>query len=423
MKVHISKGTVKDSIIDVGGSKSLTHRYFIAAALAEGSSVLHNIAVNEDTLATMRCLQHLGAVFNIHGKQAVISGIKNLYGYDGAVLDCSESGSTLRFLIPLFSLTGKDAAFTGHGKLLSRPLSVYKPLFEHFDLNDNILTVSGRLKPGKYRIKGNVSSQFITGLLFALPLLDGGSQVEILEPFESRSYAEMTVSVLRAAGITVLKQGNTYIVPGRQRYQALKITVDSDDSQAAFFGVLAAVTGRKITLEGIGKNSVQGDHFFIDILKKSRCWVSEMEKKTSVQGLANKPFVMSLADCPDLGPAMFVLASCLDGPSVFSDPSRLKLKESDRIGCMQEELAKAGYRLQESEGIVIISGHKPAFDEVVFDSHNDHRIAMALSILAAANEKGAFIENAEAVNKSYPEFFEHLKATGVEVQIYDQQIQ
>ncbi len=421
MRVHISKGTVKDSIIDVGGSKSLTHRYFIAAALADGSSVIHNIALNEDTLATMRCLQHLGAVFNIQGRQAIINGIKNLYGYDGDILDCSESGSTLRFLIPLFSLTGKDASFTGHGKLLARPLSVYKPLFEQFDIQDNILTVSGRLKPGKYRIKGNISSQFITGLLFALPLLDGGSQVEILEPFESRSYAEMTVSVLKAAGITVLQQGNTYIVPGRQKYRSLNIKVDSDDSQAAFFGVLAAITGRKLTLEGIGKNSVQGDHVFAWILQKSQCWVSEMENKTIVQGFARKPFVMSLADCPDLGPAMFVLACSLDGPSVFSDPSRLKLKESDRIGCMQEELAKAGYRLEESEGIVIISGHKPVFDEVVFDSHNDHRIAMALSILASASDNGAFIENAEAVNKSYPEFFEHLKATGVEVQIYDQQ--
>ena len=419
MKVQISKGHLRDCEISVISSKSISHRYLIAAALSNGTSVIQNLAVNNDILATINCLKLLGADITLNDTTATVRGITDFNEYNGTLIECGESGSTLRFLIPLFSLTGKTAHFTGKGRLLKRPMSVYEPLFEEFTNDSNILIVKGSLKPGKYILPGEVSSQFITGLMFALPLLNEDSEITVAEPFNSKSYADMTVKCLKQFGITITSNGSTYYIKGNQKYQPSNVTVESDDSQAAFFGVLAALNNITVSLTGICSNSMQGDHVFTRILTAAGAEVTETETSCLIKGNTLKPLNVSLADCPDLGPILFALASQIPGTSLFTDTRRLKDKESDRIMTMKEELEKAGSVVREENNTVTITGPFVNTNDIIWDSHNDHRVAMALSILAASQNMPVTITNAEAVNKSYPDFYKDLSTTGAEVIIYD----
>ncbi len=423
MQVFIRKGENKDSVVQIPTSKSLSHRALLAASLHDGISVIEDLVQNKDTEATIRVLKSLGASIETQGNKTIVHGIHSLDTEVKEVLDCGESGSTLRFMIPLFGLMNKEISFTGHGRLMDRPQDVYEKIFHDqglkFEKEGQILKVQGPLKSRTYEIAGNISSQFITGLLFALPLLDGDSTLHILPPYESKSYVLMSEDVLRKAGIEIDDQGDTIYIKGNQKYNAIQIKIDGDDSQAAFFACLSNTKKEKITVKGMNQNSKQGDHVIVNILKNYGVSVEENEKESSFMPSELKGCVVDLQDCPDLGPVLFALASIVPGTSTFIHASRLRIKESDRIACMEEELRKLGCKISSTEDTVVVEGIEGIKGNQILDGHNDHRIVMALSVLLSSSSVGGSISGAEAITKSYPNFFEDLEKCGVEVKKYD----
>ena len=421
MQVRIHNLSHDPCAVRIPASKSLSHRALIAASLANGVSHLSDLAENRDTEATAAAIQLLGAtIIKESSGSYEIHGINDLSAYEGSVIDCGESGSTLRFLIPLFSLTGKKAVFTGHGKLMERPMQVYEQLFHdqglYFEQKDGLLTVEGALKPGTYSIRGDVSSQFISGLLMAMPLADGTTTLQILPPYESKSYVGLTEDVLEQAGIQIEDHGNEIIIRGNQHYQPLNMRIDGDDSQAVFFLSLACTGNKTIEVQGMRHDSRQGDHAVIELLKHMGEQIEETDTGYRAVPDHLQSAIMNLEDCPDLGPMLFALASQAEGETVFVHAERLRMKESDRIACMEEELRKLGCTITSEGGTVKVQGPTRVKGNVTVDGHNDHRIVMALSILAAAAEEPVTITGAEAINKSYPGFFEDLKTLNVEVE-------
>lgn len=422
MDVKLSGRPRSQAIVTIPASKSISHRALIAAALATGTSTIRRLVDNADTQATIRCLRSLGAEIEETEEAVIVRG--NGLVYDGTVLDCGESGSTLRFLIPIAAVQKNPVVFTGRGRLLQRPLDVYRDLFarQHlvFDPAGSLLRIQGPLSAGTYDIDGSISSQFITGLLFALPLLSGDSEIRIAPPFESKSYVGLTMQVLEQAGIEITQESDGRIIriAGNQHYHPITTSIEGDASQAAFFGVLAAITGTSITLQGLNPASRQGDMAFVRILERAGVRVAQSEDRggftfTGTGSLHACP--VDLADCPDLGPVLFVLASQCEGTTVFTHAGRLRVKESDRIACMEDEMRKLGCDISSDEDTVIVHGKTAVRGNVELDGHNDHRIVMALSVLAAVAQSPVVIHGAQAVNKSYPGFFDDLRLTGMEV--------
>ena len=423
MKAVITPSHLHSTDISIPSSKSLSHRALICAALAEGESIIADLVENKDTEATIRCLRQLGASFERNGNVLHVKGTSRKTIYDGSVLDCNESGSTLRFLIPVFAALHEHARFTGHGRLMERPQDVYADLFHRqgllFEKMDSVLKVQGLLKGGEYSIMGDVSSQFISGLLFALPLLKEDSVLHVSEPFESRSYVGLTMDALEKAGIVVKMNGNDLFIPGNQTYRPFETRIAGDESQAAFFGVLSAMTGTSLKVCNVAEHSHQGDRVYRDVLKQAGCASVWEDNGWKFLPDKLKAFTADLADCPDLGPVLFALAAQCEGTSVFTHCERLRIKESDRIACMQEELAKLGCAMESTGDTVTIQGKTAVRGGVMLNGHNDHRIVMALSVLACTADSPVMIEGAEAVNKSYPDFFRDLAGTGVLI-AYDQ---
>jgi len=402
--------------VQIPSSKSETHRAIITASLAEGTSYIRSVSESVDILATMEAMKKLGASFEKDGDTLIIHGTEDMHAYDGSLVDCAESGSTLRFLIPVFLTAKNTASFTGRGRLLERPLNVYEEMEElSFRKEKSQITVSGMFEKDVYEVRGDVSSQFISGLLFALPLLDHDTELKVTGPFTSREYVTMTVHALKRAGVEIEQDGLVYRMRGNQKYQPFDCVVDGDDSQAAFFGVLSAITGKEMILNNVRHDSLQSDHGFLEILKEAGCGINESNDFVNIQGKAEKNISVSLQQIPDLGPVLFALASTLKGNSVFTDAGRLRIKESDRIACMEEELRKMGVSIHSDDDTVYVEGTENIHGNVVLDGHNDHRIVMALSVLACIADGPVVIEGAEAVNKSYPSFFADLKKCGVEV--------
>lgn len=382
-------------------SKSMAHRLLICAALSEDVSEIENISLSEDIKATLECIKTLGAEVEVRESSAKIQGISPKDFCSDKELFCRESGSTLRFLIPLALLSGKEFIFTGSEKLLSRPLGVYEDisrkqdlLFEH---GKNSLAVKGMLKSGEYRIPGNISSQFISGLLFALPLLKEDSRIIITSPIESLPYIEMTVYALSKFGVLAeWENENTIFVPGNQKYFPAKVSVEGDFSNAAFFGALNCL-GSEIDINGTDISSKQGDKIYPELFR----------------AIENKEPDIDISNCPDLGPILFALAAAKSGGS-FTGTERLRLKESDRISAMAKELAEFGSDLTESGGKTTVTPITHTPKKALF-GHNDHRIVMALSVLLT--KYGGCISGAEVVNKSFPEFFDELSRLGFELEI------
>ncbi len=402
--------------ISLPSSKSLSHRAIITASLADGESCLKGIAMSRDIEATIQVMEKAGASFRYEGEDMFVCGNGGKQVYDGTVLDCGESGSTIRFLIPFFTLGEKKAIFTGHGRLMERPQTVYEELFCDrgllFEKDDDRFCVQGPLKGGKYEVRGDISSQFISGLLFAFPLCQEDSAITILPPFESESYVGLTLQALERAGIHIERKGYTYFVPGRQKYCPFVERVEGDDSQMAFFAELALLNHKEIYVKNVNPHSIQGDHVIVDLMRAFGGKVVEdgdgyWFSKEAIRGIH-----ADLSDCPDLGPALFALATCAKGDSVFTGCRRLRMKESDRIAAMEEELRKLGCSIHSDEDTVYIQGNTQLRHNVVLSGHNDHRIVMALSMLTTRS-KGCVMEGVEAVEKSYPRFFEDLAALGV----------
>ena len=417
MRVQISFRDREKAEVNVPSAKALLHRALIAASLADGKSVLHNVYWNEDTEATREALESIGASFTCEGKDLIVQG-GDLSAFNGTVLDCRSSASTLRFLIPVFSLSGHRCIYTGSKRLLERPMSVYEELFREgtFQRDVPFLRVQGDIRRKRYDIPGNISSQFISGLLFALPLCEDDSEIFIHGEIGSSSYIDLTIDILKKAGITVLRDENHLYVKGNQAYHPFAYEIPADDSQAAFFAAEALLLNKEIRIANSKKDSLQGDHKVYAILKDCGAEIEENEEGTLVIPKEMRPFCADLRDIPDLGPILFTLASRIEGVSVFHNTSRLSFKESDRIISMKEELEKTGAVLEVSENEVRIRGKREFEGETCFDGHGDHRVVMALSILSAMGKRPSVLEGAEAVNKSYPDFFEDLEKTGVNIE-------
>ena len=421
MLVTIQNSRPIGGCITAPPSKSMAHRAVLCAALARGRSHITNLEFSKDISATLSAAAQLCANVDTGAADAVVEGLGQFLPLTAPV-DCCESGSTLRFLIPIASLTGQEVTFTGRGRLMERPQSVYEKLYceqnLRFEQDSAGLTVEGALTPGAYRLAGNVSSQFISGLLFALPLLGGDSTLHLLPPVESRSYIDMTRAVQAAFGVASQWQDeNTLAIPGGQRYHPCDYTVEGDYSQAAFPAVLGAVCSG-VTVTGLSPETLQGDAVILDILR--RCGASITRTGDAV-AFAKAPLHgvdIDLADCPDLGPVLMVLGLLCEGTTVIRNAERLRLKESDRIAAMEVELRACGGVLESEGGTITVHGcadrlHTPA---APLHGHNDHRVVMSLTVLAAATGLPLTVDDAEAIQKSWPNFFAAVKPLGVEVQ-------
>ncbi len=402
MRAEILPGTARGTVA-APPSKSMAHRLLICAALTPGETRVENLEPSEDILATVDCLQALGAEITPEGSGVRVRGCSPRRAAP-AVLHCRESGSTLRFMLPLCLLSGRPMRLTGSPVLLSRPLQVYEDLCRTRGLrlsrSADGLEAEGVLPPGEYALPGNVSSQFATGLLFALPLLPGDSVVRLLPPVESRSYLDLTLCALRDAGIPVREESpNTFLVPGGSVYRARDAAVEGDWSNAAFFLALDALGG-EVRVTGLREDSLQGDRICRDALRR----------------LKEGPAEIDLSDCPDLAPMLFAAAALCRG-AVFTGTRRLRFKESDRGAAMAEEMAKFGILLTLEENRILVPAAVPVRPRASLSSHNDHRIAMALSLLCT--KTGGEILGAEAVRKSFPAWWERLASLGISVALRD----
>lgn len=400
MNVIIQPGTAR-GMVAAPPSKSMAHRLLICAALSEGESTVYGVDRSEDILATSDCLSALGASLSWEGTTVHIKGCDPRRS-GPAVLNCRESGSTLRFMIPLCMLSGNPMILKGSPTLLSRPLSVYEDLCRDrgltFTRTEEGLLVQGRLTPGEYTVPGSISSQFITGLLFALPLLDGNSRIRLLPPVESGSYLSLTLQALQDAGVRVSNPDEyTLNIEGSAAFSARSTEVEGDYSNAAFFEALNCI-GSEVTVTGLRTDSLQGDRIYREYFPLLR----------------EGPAELDLTDCPDLAPVLFAAAALCHG-AVFTGTRRLRFKESDRGAVMALEMAKFGITLEMEENRIIVPAGNIHMPAEPLDSHNDHRIAMALSLLCTRT--GGEIHCAEAVRKSFPDYWQKLQSLGIDVSI------
>ena len=420
MLVTISPPARIGGTVSAPPSKSMAHRAVLCSALARGTSHIENLEFSKDISATLAAAGQLCARVESGPADVLVEGLGHFRPVFGPV-DCCESGSTLRFLIPLASLTGQSITFVGRGRLMERPQSVYETLYReqnlHFEQANGQLTVAGSLRSGEYTLAGNVSSQFISGLLFALPLLAGDSTLHLIPPVESRSYIEMTRAAQAAFGVTShWLDDTTLCIPGGQQYHPRDYIVEGDYSQAAFLAVLGAVKGG-ITLTGLAAETLQGDAVILDILRRCGAKFTRTEAGLVFEQAPLHGVDIDLADCPDLGPVLMVLGLLCEGTTVIRNAERLRIKESDRIAAMEAELRACGGVLSSEGGTITVQGCKPRLHapEAPLSGHNDHRVVMSLTVLALAADIPLAINEAEAVQKSWPHFFDALKPLGVEV--------
>ena len=389
--------------VEAPPSKSMAHRYLIGAALSGRVCTFTGIDSSEDILASMDCLRALGAEVTMD-EDLVTVAPGNFPQADEPVLPCRESGSTLRFFLPLALCLGKPVTFRGSRRLLERPLGIYEDLCREqgflFRNDGEEITVCGNLKSGSYTLRGDVSSQFITGMLFALVYLNADSTLRIIPPFESRSYVDLTISALREFGADIaFTDGNTIAIR-KQQLSAFSGKVEGDYSNAAFLEAFNHL-GSRICVENLNPMSLQGDRVYRDYFRK----------------IGDGTPTLDISDCPDLGPVLFALAA-MKGGAVFTGTDRLKIKESDRGQAMHDELQKLGGGLKFGENTVTVPKQQLQYRGVPLCGHNDHRIVMALSVILS--QTGGELHGAEAVRKSYPGFFRELQKLGAEVELYEE---
>ena len=408
--------------IQIPPSKSMAHRAIMCASLAKGKSVISNIAYSDDILATIAGMRALGASITMEKDTVVIEGIQSL-PQKPLQVDCNESGSTLRFFVPLFTLSGQPITFLGRNRLLKRPQGVYQTMFEQqghrFDQTEQQLIVQGALKAGSYEIDGSISSQFITGLLFALPLLEQDSIIHIKPPFESRSYIELTLQMLKTFGVTAEFQDNhTLYIPGNQSYQACDYIVEGAYPQMAFYAVLAAIQN-DLYCKGVTSSSKQGDKVILSILEDCNCKIESKQEGYLVHKSELTATEIDLADCPDLGPVLNVLGMYAKGTTRIYHAARLRYKESDRIAAMEEELKKFHTDITTTEDEIFIKGKPTYCCEQELSGHTDHRIVMSMTVAALCSETPVIINGAECINKSYPNFFEDIQSIGGRIEVLE----
>lgn len=397
-KLH---GTVR-----VPSSKSAAHRMLICAALAEGISVISGVDISRDILATMDVLTASGAAFQVDGSRITVTGRGNQPVPEKAVADCCESGSTLRFLIPVMAALGISTEFRGQGKLPQRPITAYlrelPPKGVTFEYHDTMpFTISGKLRPGVFSLEGDVSSQYVTGLMFALALLEGDSEIRMLSPLESKPYVSLTIDCLKQFGIKIEETATGYQIPGGQKMQACDLTVEGDYSQAAFFYVANAL-GSDVTLRNLKPDSVQGDRKIVEITDQLR-----RQREAGVPVC----FEADAADIPDLVPILAVLATFGTAPSRIYNARRLIFKECDRLAATADMLNRLGGKVTVTEDGLEIQPVE-ALHGGTIDACNDHRIAMCAAVAATRCTGDVTILGGECVKKSYPRFYEDYHELG-----------
>lgn len=400
--------------IRIPPSKSDAHRAIICAALSDGVSTIKPIYQSDDIKATINAVSELGAETELISDKLIISG-KNIFSKQDITINCQESASTLRFLIPVAASGGVNATFTGSGKLPSRPIGIYLDCLPRFGVNCQTqsglpLKLSGKLRAGNYKIPGNISSQFISGLLFSLPLLNNDSTIEITGPFESSAYVDMTINTMSKFGIEVEKLSHGYKVPGNQIYRPTSYTVEGDYSQSAFF-ISAAALGDSIRILGLKKDSHQGDIRAINIFRDFGANIKWDSNDLMVSHSPLHGIRVDASQIPDLVPILAVTACFADGVTEITNAARLRIKECDRLNAISKTLSKLGANIKETQDSLIIKGVKKLKSGTV-DSFNDHRITMALSIAAIMSNGYIRITNAQSINKSYPTFFHDYNRLG-----------
>lgn len=383
--------------VSVPSSKSIVHRALICAALADGNSVVKGVSFSDDIYATVNSLKALGAKFVIDNDTVFVTGISSPPNH--AVIDCNESGSTLRFIIPVAAALGVSTTFTGKGRLPERPITPYIREMSKksisFDYNNTMpFSVKGTLTGGKYFLEGDISSQFITGLLFALPLLEKDSEIILTSPLQSKPYVDITIDCLSRFGVGVSETQNGYTIKGNQKYLPSSFSSEGDYSQAAFFFVANAI-GNNVRIDNLNEKSIQGDKKIVEVLRE----IGYNDKKGKLDG-----FSINASDIPDLVPILAVLGCFCGSESRIFGAQRLKIKESDRLLAISSVLNKLGSDITPVNDGLIIRPVK-SFHGGVCQSFGDHRIVMSLAVAATRSESDVIIQNADAVNKSYPDFF------------------
>lgn len=427
MDVYIQPKKLSGTVL-VPPSKSMAHRAIIAAALADGESVVHNIQLSDDIKATLSAIEALGAT--VQTKEAgdrlvvTIQGIDLSKEVETREIDAIESGSTLRFMIPISTLVKGETIFRGQGQLGVRPLDTYREIYDEqgltFDLVSQLpleLHTAGQLSSGLYQMVGNVSSQFITGMLYTLPLLDGDSKIEITTPLESIGYIDLTLDVLSQFGIEINydAEENVFYIPGNQHYRAREYTVEGDYSQAAFF-LAAGAIGNDVTLTGLLSDSDQGDRAMVDILENMGCVISDENGEIRVDGSnLHGDLTIDGAQIPDIIPILSTVCALAPGKTVIENLERLKIKESDRLEATRKELASIGANNEVVGDSLHIEGVKEFKGDVSTWSHKDHRIAMMLGIASTACQEPIVVTDAECVNKSYPTFWQDFTKLGGQI--------
>ena len=402
MTVNIKPSCLKGQVT-APPSKSMSHRLLICAGLSEGESEIKNIAFSEDVLATIDCLEAMGAEIKISGDSVTVKGT---LPKKEATYHCRESGSTLRFFIPLAMLGEGTSLFKGYGRLMERPMQVYETIASErgipYEKDSEGISVGSGLASGRYVLPGNVSSQFVSGLLFALPLCQGDSEIELTDNIESRSYIDMTIEALSLFGVNVnWKNETTLYIKGNQSYKSVRLTVEGDYSNAAFLDAFNFIGG-EVEVTGLCESSLQGDRIYKEYFSLLR------------QGTPT----LDIKNCPDLAPIIMTLAAANNGCRLINT-QRLKIKESDRGAVMAQELTKFGADIKVSDNEIVIDKatlYRPKDD---LYCHNDHRVVMSLAVLSSLY--GGRLMGAEAVKKSFPDFFDKVKALGMEVEISDNQ--
>ena len=418
LKIYPSelKGEVK-----IPPSKSMAHRAIICAALSEGLCIIENIDYSDDIIATIDAMNSLGAKIVKHKDYIEVIGA---YGSDekakeARVIDCNESGSTLRFLVPISLLFKGSSNFKGRGNLGKRPLTTYYNIFERqgiqysYEEGNLNLVINGELKAGTFEVEGNVSSQFITGLLFTLPLLKEDSKIIITTEMESKGYIDLTLKAMSDFGVEIINNNyREFIIKGNQKYNVRNYRVEGDYSQAAFF-LCADSLGNDVLCKDLDLNSLQGDKEVIDILERMNVVFNAND--IGVKGIANGELTSTVIDgsqCPDIIPVLTAVASLTNGTTEIINAGRLRIKECDRLSAVTSELNKLGAKIIEKEDGLVITGVEKLQGGVEVWSHKDHRIAMTLAIASTRCEEPIVIKDYECVAKSYPNFFEDFKALG-----------
>lgn len=404
-------------VVTAPPSKSLSHRVMIAAALGEGESVIEGMKESVDIRATKTCLETLGAQIDLKEQTMTVKGCGKPTELKDTTMFCEESGSTLRFMIPIAALSGQFVSFEGKGKLKTRPIDPYFDIFEKSDISfdyDNALPlkIRGALKAGVYDLPGHISSQFVTGLLMSLPLLEGSSRINMTTKLESRDYVDLTIDVMETFGVRV-KNNNyeSFEVDGNQKYVPRKVHVEGDYSQMAFWAVAGTIGSSPLTIENATQNSNQGDARIFEIIEKMGGRVDYGENSITVYPSKTNNISINVSEIPDLVPILAVLGSMSSGQMLIHGGERVRLKESDRLKAIATELNKVGGNVEETPDGLIVHGVKSLSGGTV-EGWNDHRIVMAMAVAASRCSGTLVIDGWKAINKSYPEFFKDYQNLG-----------